>query len=160
MAINMLNTQMSQTEINKLNYQVDGYNKKLKADQKIVSKNQLAEADFMKLLITQLKNQDPTKPMDNKEFIGQMTQFTSLKQMNELAASMKTFTKGFTFTKAVGLVSKEIDWVDAMGVYQTGVVDSIRVKDGETFLNIAGTEVELGMIREVRNAVKEVQSQK
>jgi flagellar basal-body rod modification protein FlgD len=146
----IINTQMSQTEVNRLNLRVDAYNKQLEEHQKIVSKSQLEEADFLKLLITQLKNQDPTKPMEDKEFIGQMAQFTSLKQMNELAQSMKDFAQGFDFTKAVSLVGKEVDWANETGRYSSGVVDSIRVKDGITFLNVRGEQVELGMIREVR----------
>ncbi len=149
-----INTQMSPQDLNVLNYRVDQFNSGLKENQKVVSKNTLDQADFMKLLITQLKSQDPTKPLDDKEFIGQMAQFTSLKQMNDLSESFKTMNREFTFTKAVSLVGKTISWVDDAGKYNTGPVDSIKVKNGDTFLNINGMEVPLNQISEVRETLK------
>lgn len=146
-----INTQMSPQEVSQLNYRVDGFNAKLKEDQKIVSKNSLGEADFMTLLITQLKSQDPTKPMDDKEFIGQMAQFTSLKQMNQLSDSMKDMGREYSFTRAVGLVNKTVTWKNEVGQINTGLVDSVKVKNGETYLSIDGQEVGLSTLLEVRD---------
>jgi flagellar basal-body rod modification protein FlgD len=146
-----ISTDMSPQDMTRLNYQVDSFNKKLQEDQKIVSKNTLGEADFMKLLITQLKSQDPTKPLEDKEFIGQMAQFTSLKQMNQLADNFKNLNREFSFTKAVNLVNKTISWTDENGKDSTGLVESIRVKNGDTFLNVDGQEVTPAQIKEVFN---------
>ena len=146
-----INTQMSPQELKDLSYKVDGYNKTLKEDQKIVSKNSLEEADFMKLLITQLKTQDPTNPMNDKEFMGQMAQMTSLKQMNQMADNMKNFTKDFTFSKAVGLVNKTVSWVDDNGGMKDGVVESIKVRNGDTFLKVDGNEITINQLSEVRD---------
>lgn len=49
----------------------------------------LGQDDFLKLLVTQLQNQDPLKPMDNQAFIAQTAQFSQLNQMTELVALMK-----------------------------------------------------------------------
>lgn len=145
----LINTQLSQAELIDLNNKVDVYNKRLKESNQ-GSKNQLEEADFLKLLITQLKTQDPTKPLDDKEFIGQMAQFTSLKQMNELTGNIKTLIKEFTFTKAVNLVNKQVQWVDNNGVVHNGTVNSVKVKNGETSLNVEGEDVLLNQILEVK----------
>jgi flagellar basal-body rod modification protein FlgD len=145
-----INTELSPQELSQLNMKVDGFNKKIKADNQ-GSKNSLDEADFMKLLITQLKTQDPTKPLDDKEFIGQMAQFTSLKQMNALGDSFKTLSKEFSFTKAVNLVNKWVSWTDEGGRLNSGVVESVKVREGNTMLNIDNNDVPLEQIQEVRD---------
>ena len=45
--------------------------------------------DFMKLLTTQLTNQDPTAPMDNSQMLAQMAQFTSLSNSTEMNSTLK-----------------------------------------------------------------------
>ena len=53
-------------------------------------KQQMDKDDFLTLLVTQLKNQDPSAPMEDKQFIAQMAQFSQLEQMNNMSAQ---FTK-------------------------------------------------------------------
>ncbi len=145
-----MNVLMSSQELNQVNYKVDAFNKELKEKQKVVSKGTLEEADFMKLLITQLKTQDPTKPMEDREFITQMAQFTSLKQMNQLGESMKNLVKEFSFTRSLGLVNKMVLWEDDFNNTFSGVVESIKVKAGETFLVVDGKEISPNKVIEVR----------
>lgn len=146
----MINTDLSPQEMAELNMKVDSFNKKTKAENQ-GSKNSLDEADFMKLLVTQLKTQDPTKPLDDKEFIGQMAQFTSLKQMNALTDNFKNLTKEFAFTKAVNLVNKWVSWTDEGGRMYSGVVESVKVREGNTLLNIEGNDVPVEQVNEVRD---------
>ena len=50
----------------------------------------LGQGDFLKLMTTQLSLQDPFDPVDNKEMIAQMAQFSSLSGINEMSATLKT----------------------------------------------------------------------
>lgn len=73
----------------------------------------LGKDAFLKLLITQLQNQDPTNPMDDRDFIAQMAQFSSLEQMQNMTKTMESLlvsqqqTQLMNYTTFVG---KEVKW--------------------------------------------------
>ena len=62
-------------------------------DERKTGDGTLGKDDFMKLLIAQLQNQDPTNPMKDNEFIAQMAQFSSLEQTMNLAKSFEKFAE-------------------------------------------------------------------
>lgn len=81
-------------------------------------KSDLGKDDFLKLLVTQLRYQDPMQPMEDKEFIAQMAQFTSLEQMQNLNTSMAS-------VRASTMFGSKITWKDDNGKEQSGVVTKI-----------------------------------
>lgn len=65
----------------------------------------LGQADFLNLMLAQLKNQDPLKPMDNQAFIAQLAQFSQLESSNQLVQLMQQNNSDLEGAKQVGLVS-------------------------------------------------------
>ena len=106
----------------------------------------LGKDDFLKLLITQLQNQDPMQPMQDKEFIGQMAQFSALEQMTNIAAEMKLLRQSLGFASA--LIGKTVTWEEYDESLQevtvkSGIVDAVTVKNGVTYVNIGDKEIEM-----------------
>ncbi|WP_250278421.1 flagellar hook assembly protein FlgD [[Clostridium] colinum] len=99
-------------------------------------KTQLGKDDFLKLLVTQLKYQDPLQPMDNTEFIAQTAQFTALEQMQNLNKTMNNSQAFQTIGKGVFLNTLN----EKSGQYELiyGIVDSVEIKNGKPYLNVGG----------------------
>src|SRR5438128_4965326 len=74
-----------------------------------VGTDRLGKQEFLKLLITQLKNQDPMKPMEDKEFITQLATFSSLEALQNLGKQFDGFTRAQTIGQAAELVGKQIE---------------------------------------------------
>ncbi len=73
--------------------------------------NKLGQEDFLKLMTTQLKNQDPTKPMDNGAFLAQIAQFSSVSGIQEMQASVKQLVETLSSNQtmqAASLVGKTV----------------------------------------------------
>jgi len=91
---------------------VDAENKKLNVgpNQKNTLPNQnLGKEDFLKILLTQLAHQDPTAPMEDKEFIAQMAQFSSLEQMTNMATDFAKMARMLKVTEASGALGKNVE---------------------------------------------------
>ncbi|WP_051217489.1 flagellar hook capping FlgD N-terminal domain-containing protein [Paenibacillus assamensis] len=122
--------------------------------------NQLGKDDFLKILMTQLQNQDPTQPLQDKEFIAQMAQFTSVEQLTSINQQLSTLQQAFGMSS--NLIGKQITWTSGgeMGTdgnpgettLKSGVVDSIIVRNGLTYAKVGDVEVDMTLITEIRNA--------
>nr|WP_235549138.1 MULTISPECIES: flagellar hook capping FlgD N-terminal domain-containing protein [unclassified Paenibacillus] len=124
-----------------------------KAKSKEKDNNTLGKDDFLKILITQLQNQDPTQPLQDKEFIAQMAQFTSVEQLTNMAGEMKLMRQSLGFVS--GLIGKSITWTDidssGASVEKSGVIDSITFKDGNQYANVKGEEISLDKLKKIEN---------
>lgn len=103
----------------------------------------LGKDAFLRLLVTQLANQDPTNPMEDREFIAQMAQFSSLEQMNNVANELRGLRQ--LFSLSTDLIGKWIEWQGTDGVL-SGKVDSILLRDGATVIVVGDHEVGLDSI--------------
>lgn len=80
---------------------------------KTTGNSSLGKDQFLKILMTQLQNQDPSSPMDDKEFIAQMAQFSSLEQMSNVASELKNLTAMTQQSQLVqfnSFIGKTVTW--------------------------------------------------
>ncbi|MCQ2578809.1 MAG: flagellar hook assembly protein FlgD [Treponema sp.] len=117
-----LNTTMSAGDKLLIDNAVNNYNKTLVVEGRQTS-NQLGKDDFLKLLITQLSNQDPTNPMEDTEFIAQMAQFSSLEQMTNLSSSFEKMASFLNSSEAANTIGKTVE-LNVGDVTTSGVVEA------------------------------------
>jgi flagellar basal-body rod modification protein FlgD len=106
--LSMINTQMSASEKLAVDNAVNLFNKSNVQNGRKTS-NELGKDDFLKLLITQLQNQDPTSPMENTEFISQMAQFSSLEQMTNMSTSFTKMASFISSSEATSTLGKTVE---------------------------------------------------
>lgn len=101
-------------------------------------RQQLNQDDFLKLLTTQLSNQDPLKPMEDTQFIAQMAQFSSLQQATTLTKDFEAFSSAQKIFSAQNLLSKTVSLTSDETVV-TGPVTEVRIKNGAAEIIVNGT---------------------
>lgn len=133
-----------------------------KEKQREVKGDNLGKDDFLKLLMTQLQNQDPSSPMDDTQFIAQMATFSSLEQMTNMNTTLESFMKMQQQSNIMSynqFVGKEITWHtitegeegDSIIKEGTGSIASMQFKDDTVqFILEDGTKLEPGNISEVK----------
>jgi len=103
------------------------------------AKKELDRNAFFKLLITQLQNQDPLKPMEDKEFIAQMAQFSSLEQMNNMNENMNKFMDVQKINQNSALIGKTVEQEvtqDDKTKTVKGEVVKISFEEGNTYAHL------------------------
>ena len=101
---------------------------------------------FLKILASELQNQDPTEPVSNTEYVAQLAQFNSLQQMSAMNGSMNKF-------QAYSLIGMEVSYTatDSSGstVSGTGTVKSVVSSDNEVYVMVDGNKVKLSSVTSV-----------
>jgi flagellar basal-body rod modification protein FlgD len=99
----------------------------------------LGKDDFLKLLVGQLRNQDPMNPSSDTDFIGQMAQFSQLEQTTNMASANEKLAAQQNGARAVALLGKSVTYPDAAtGVSTTGVVERVEWSHGLPTLTVGG----------------------
>lgn len=107
--------------------------------------NGLTSQTFLKLLITQLQNQDPTNPTDSNELLQQVSSMQSLQANIELQSTLKTVSLNQQLSSAASFLGKTVAATQGEN-FISGVVDSVRVADGKALLTVEGNEVDLASV--------------
>lgn len=105
-----------------------------------VTDNALDKDAFLNLLVTQLKNQDPMKPMEDSQFISQMAQFSSLEQMQNLNQTITAQAHFQNLSNASTMIGKYATLVDGEdgGGTVVGLVQEVRQQDDKLMVVIDG----------------------
>jgi flagellar basal-body rod modification protein FlgD len=110
---------------------------------------------FLKLLVAQMKYQDPTKPTDASQFLAQTAQFTLVEKMDALEASQEALVASNQIQSATALVGNTVSWKvpgakeSDPPVVKTGVVDGVSIKAGVPTLLIGTSEIALSEVIKV-----------
>jgi flagellar basal-body rod modification protein FlgD len=102
--------------------------------------SQLGQDAFLKLLTTQLQNQDPLHPMDDTQSVAQLAQFSSVQATTELKDAFASFQSNFSVMQSAGLLGKTVSAqaTDASGNVSsvTGTVKTISVINGNPMITL------------------------
>lgn len=117
----------------------------IETSQSVASQNnQMGKADFLKLLIMQMRYQDPLEPVKDTQYIAQLAQFNSLEQMQNLNTSVSSMLRWSQTTQASSLINREVDAIDTnSGSLVSGTVSEVRIRDGEPKLVVGAQEISL-----------------
>jgi len=124
---------LSSAEKNELEKFARDYN--LKINPKRQPQQSMGKDDFLKILITQLSYQDPTSPMQDKEFIAQMAQFSSLEQMTSMAKDFAKLTAMIGTSEASYSLGKNVEIVEGERTVQGAVQAVTRGETPQVLVN-------------------------
>lgn len=132
-------------------FKVDSVNGQLK-ERGLKHKTRLGQDDFLKLLVTQLKHQDPLKPMQDKAFIAQMAQFSALEQITKVNTSIQSLSNKASEAGSYNLLGKKVTWFNQLSKkLSAGIVNSIDKQNDKLTLNVNGSFVGLSDIVRIEN---------
>ena len=108
----------------------------------------LGQAEFFKLLTTQLASQDPLKPMDDTAFIAQMANFSELEMMSELNDNFSEFTGVQQFQASQGYIGKKVTML-VDGEEVSGIAQGIEHVKGDTSVFVDGNKFDINSVFKV-----------
>jgi len=115
----------------------------------------LGQDVFFELLITQLQNQDPLKPMENTEFVSQMAEFSALEKSEKIYSLLENNLSPNPLLSNANLIGREIE-ADIEGINKKGIVDAVKSKDENVFAVLKdGSEINIDTVISVNQVEEE-----
>ncbi|WKB51660.1 flagellar hook assembly protein FlgD [Eleftheria terrae] len=115
----------------------------------------LSMEDLLRVMLTELTYQDPLKPVENKDFMAQIAQFSSLDASRQLNQGLERLLGLQSLNQSVGLLGKTIDANTGTGAV-TGVVKSLSLASGEPQMTIQVADgrtiagITIGQVQSIR----------
>ncbi len=118
------------------------------AAQQIDRGDQMGKDTFLKLLVAQMRYQDPSKPVDSTQMIAQTATFAQVEKMEQLVALGSTAAVLQEHAAAGAMVGREVTYTSTTGTSVSGLVTSVRLASGssEAIAIVGGKEVQVGRI--------------
>lgn len=110
----------------------------------------LGKDDFLKMLVAQLKNQDPMNPTSDPQFMGTMAQFSTVEQVANLASELGTMAWSSRVSESVALIGKTVTYEAEDGTTASGVASSVSLQDGAIVIRVGDVDVAPAQIRGVQ----------
>ncbi len=149
---------MDHSQLFKTKLEVESFNKSIGQNRPV--KNILGREDFLKLLVVQLEHQDPTNPLDDKEFIAQTAQFSSLEQMTEMNKTLASLIDSYKTNLSYSLLGRRVEVFDeAAGKMESGVVTDVQFDSGTPAITFNGVTYGVDAVRKVSLADTEVSAE-
>lgn len=126
-------------------------------DKTIMPSQNLGKQDFLNLLMTQMRHQDPLNVQQDKEFISQMAQFSTLEQTTNLSLAMENLAGFQQLTQGAALIGKEVEALipgtetEEARVLK-GKIEETRLVDGQIQLVIGDETIDFKQITSIREA--------
>jgi flagellar basal-body rod modification protein FlgD len=116
--------------------------------------DQMGKDTFLKLLVAQMKYQDPANPASSSEFMAQTATFSQVEKLSEIATQNASLLALQRSSSAGALVGRTVSYTDESGATKTGAVSSVRLGTDKTEATavVGGVSVPMGRITEVRTS--------
>lgn len=111
----------------------------------------LSQADFLKLLVTQMTSQDPLKPTDSQDLLSQMTQFSTLNANTALQTQLAQMQSLNQFSEAGSLLGKQVTLQVSDTTTATGVVTRVDTSSNVPAIIVDGQPYTLAQVLSVSN---------
>ena len=113
--------------------------------------NSLGEDAFLKLLVAQMRYQDPSSPMDTSQMMSQTATFTEVEKLTSLLTTQQNLLSAQQMQSAGSLVGRTVSYTATDGTTGTGVVSSAKLTGSEPTLVVGNKDVPLSSVTEVRS---------
>jgi flagellar basal-body rod modification protein FlgD len=104
---------------------------------------------FLKLMITELQNQDPLNPLENHQILQQISQIREIEATSQLSTTLDAVLLGQSLSNASGLINKQIKALTDSGEQVSGRVDRVSVADNKVLLHVGEQAVGLNNLSEI-----------